>query len=69
MGRGRYLGMQSIIGRNNRTLFIYLNDRMWKRIQGWQVNINQKRVERYWLSQLHKLYLGIVWVLSYFQSS
>jgi hypothetical protein len=28
MGRGRYLGMQSIIGRNNRTLFIYLNDRM-----------------------------------------
>jgi hypothetical protein len=35
MGTCRYLGMPSMIGRNKKALFIYLKDKMWKKIQGW----------------------------------
>ncbi|MCI00775.1 RNA-directed DNA polymerase (Reverse transcriptase), partial [Trifolium medium] len=35
LGRGRYLGMPSMIGRNKKAMFGYLKDRMWKKIQSW----------------------------------
>ncbi|CAN0875633.1 Transposon TX1 uncharacterized 149 kDa protein [Linum grandiflorum] len=32
---GRYLGMPSLVGRNKKSIFWYLKERVWQRIQGW----------------------------------
>ncbi|KAJ9558242.1 hypothetical protein OSB04_012856 [Centaurea solstitialis] len=33
---GRYLGLPSLVGRNKRTIFNGLKDRIWRRIQSWR---------------------------------
>ncbi|CAN0837140.1 Putative ribonuclease H protein At1g65750, partial [Linum grandiflorum] len=33
---GRYLGLPSCVGRNKRSIFLHLKDRIWKRIQTWR---------------------------------
>jgi len=35
LGRGKYLGMPSMIGRNKKAMFDYLRDRIWRKIQQW----------------------------------
>ena len=36
LNTGRYLGLPSLIGRNQKVIFAFLRERMLKRIQGWQ---------------------------------
>lgn len=33
---GRYLGLPSLIGRKEKSVFAFLRDRMWRRLQGWK---------------------------------
>lgn len=35
-GRGMYLGLPSLIGRNKKETFTYVKDRIWKRINSWK---------------------------------
>ena len=36
MGSGKYLGLPSIIGRDNRPVFSFIKDHIWKRINVWR---------------------------------
>ena len=36
LNTGRYLGLPSLIGRSKRAIFVYLRERLWNRLQGWQ---------------------------------
>ncbi|KAL8530082.1 hypothetical protein ACS0TY_007248 [Phlomoides rotata] len=33
---GRYLGLPSLIGRDNKSIFCYVRDKLWNRLQGWR---------------------------------
>ena len=35
LNTGKYLGLPSLIGRNKRSLFHHIKERLWKRIQSW----------------------------------
>lgn len=35
LGSGKFLGMPSVIGRNKKSTFNYLKDRMWQKINSW----------------------------------
>ncbi|WJX95209.1 hypothetical protein P8452_76553 [Trifolium repens] len=35
MGHGKYLGLPSIIGRDKKSIFSFIKDRIWKKIQNW----------------------------------
>ncbi|PNY06371.1 ribonuclease H, partial [Trifolium pratense] len=35
MGHGKYLGLPSIIGRDKKSIFSFIKDRIWKKIQSW----------------------------------
>jgi hypothetical protein len=35
MGNGKYLGLPSMIGRNKKSIFSFIKDRIWKKIQNW----------------------------------
>ncbi|WJX78361.1 hypothetical protein P8452_61592 [Trifolium repens] len=36
LGTGPYLGLPSMVGRSKKGTFAYINDRIWKRINGWR---------------------------------
>jgi hypothetical protein len=36
LGTGSYLGLPSMIGRKKKTIFAYLKDRIWKRMNSWR---------------------------------
>ena len=36
MGTGKYLGLPSMIGRDKRSDFSFIKDRIWKRINAWR---------------------------------
>jgi hypothetical protein len=35
LGTGKYLGLPSMIGRNRTTVFAYVKDRVWQKINSW----------------------------------
>lgn len=35
LSNGKYLGLPSLIGRPKKTVFNFLKDRMWNKLQGW----------------------------------
>ncbi|GAU20068.1 hypothetical protein TSUD_381600 [Trifolium subterraneum] len=35
MGHGKYLGLPSMIGRDKKSIFSFIKDRIWKKIQNW----------------------------------
>lgn len=39
IGNNKYLGLPSLIGRSKKTIFRYLNDKVWQRIQGWSTKL------------------------------
>ncbi|KAL8133871.1 hypothetical protein AgCh_009077 [Apium graveolens] len=42
IGSSKYLGLPSLIGRSKKTVFRYLKDKIWKRIQGWSTKLLSK---------------------------
>jgi hypothetical protein len=36
MGTGKYLGLPSMIGRDKRSVFSFIKDRIWRRINAWR---------------------------------
>jgi len=36
IGTGKYLGLPSMIGRDKRSIFSFIKDRIWKRINAWR---------------------------------
>jgi hypothetical protein len=36
LGTGNYLGLPSMVGRKKKSVFAYLKDRVWKRIDSWK---------------------------------
>jgi hypothetical protein len=35
LGTGKYLGLPSVIGRNRTTIFSFIKDRVWQKINSW----------------------------------
>jgi hypothetical protein len=46
LGTGNYLGLPSMIGRKKKDIFAYIKDRVWKRINSWEVELYQKPGKR-----------------------
>jgi hypothetical protein len=36
LGTGNYLGLPSMVGRKKKSVFAYIKDRVWKRINSWK---------------------------------
>ena len=39
---GKYLGLPSIVGKNKKTIFSFIKDRVWQRIQNWKSRMLSK---------------------------
>lgn len=63
LGSGKYLGIPSLIGRSRRSVFGYIRDRVWKKIQIW----NGKNLSRAGKEVLIKSFLQPI--LSYCMSA
>ncbi|KAK2658982.1 hypothetical protein Ddye_005515 [Dipteronia dyeriana] len=44
----RYLGLPSLVGKNRRTLFASIKDRVWDQLNGWQSKLFSIGVKRFW---------------------
>lgn len=42
LSTGKYLGLPSLIGRSKKTVFNFLKDRLWRKIQGWSAKCLSK---------------------------
>lgn len=42
LGLSNYLGLPSLIGRSKKSVFNFLKERVWKRIQGWSAKLLSK---------------------------
>ena len=40
----KYLGLPSFVGRNKKTSFAFIKDRIWKKLQGWKEKLDRKSV-------------------------
>jgi len=56
----RYLGMPTMIGRKKKTIFNYLRDKIWKKLQHWSSKHLSKARREVLINQLLKLFLNIV---------
>lgn len=39
IGNSKYLGLPSLIGRSKKSIFSYLKDKVWKKIQSWNTKL------------------------------
>lgn len=42
LSKGNYLGLPSLVGKSKKYVFKFLKDKIWKRLQGWNVKLLSK---------------------------
>lgn len=42
LGDGIYLGISSLVGQSKKTIFNFVNDRVWKKVQDWSNKLLSK---------------------------